>query len=435
MKSVRSFVGGFLIATAACCLIAIAGHYALSQERLATVVASAYAMALFDYIPQGRISDPFSDCAMLIMESLRAPDLFGDLATTRLTLNDKSHPCDVAASLLGVPGHPRLDLPSPTLYVNYPFGPRHLLSLALSGLEIFQVRAIYLMASCLAAAALLVGAMRHSGAKAAALLPLVFVLCFAFTFHILGSSLAQAPSMFVGLAMLTVLLLCKERFASWPARVAFFAALGVVTTFFDMLNGSLAALLALGIVLNQLFYGETRGSKPVWQAIGIAAIFVAAYVLFTALRLAVLKYGFGADIGYYFAGLTSRLGSEVDNTSVTRAQVFRRLWDTRSLISPFGRDFAGTLLVLGAIGWIVTLAASARLWRDDAWRANVIALAFGSLGLLAWIWLFPNHSYVHPQFIARLLALAAGFGLVAVLLTAREGKRLRTRGGGDPTPA
>jgi len=435
MKPVRAFLYGFLIATAACCLIAAAGHYALSQERLATVVASAYAMAQFEYIPQGRISDPFSDCALLIMEKLRAPGLIGDLVTTRLTLDYKSHPCDVAASLLGVPGHPAMSMPPAELYVNYPFGPRHLLSLALSGLEVFQVRAIYLITSCLAAAALLVGAMRHSAAKTAALVPLVAVLCFAFSLHILGGSLAQAPPMFVGPAMLAALLIGKDRFRPWPARIAFFAALGVMTTFFDMLNGSLAALLALAIVLNQLFYGETRGLKPVWQAVAIAAIFTAAYVLFTALRLAVLKYGFGAEIAHYFTGLASRTGTGVDDINVSRAQVLRRLWDYRSLISPFGRDFAGALLVAGAVGWIVTLAAAPRLWGDAEWRANVIALAFGAPGLLAWIALFPNHSYAHPQFIARLLALAAGFGLVAVWLTAARMKRLFPGAGGDPKPA
>ena len=88
-----------------------------------------------------------------------------------------------------------------------------------------------------------------------------------------------------------------------------------------------------------------------WQAIGIAAIFVTAYALFTVLRLAALKYGFGADIAHYFAGLASRTGSEVDDINVSRAQVLRRLWDYRSLISPFGRDFAGALLVAGAARW------------------------------------------------------------------------------------
>ena len=88
-------------------------------------------------------------------------------------------------------------------------------------------------------------------------MPLVGVLCFAFSLHILGGSLTQAPPMFVGPAMLAALLIGRERFRPWSARVAFFAALGVMTTFFDMLNGSLAALLAL--VLDQLFYGRHAG--------------------------------------------------------------------------------------------------------------------------------------------------------------------------------
>jgi hypothetical protein len=423
MKLALSFACGFLIATAACCVIAIAGHIALSEERLAAVVASGFAMAQFEYMPQARISDPFSDCALLIMEKLRAPGALADLLTTRLTLGPKSHPCDVAGLLLGVPGHPAMDVPPAVSYLNYPFGPRHLAALALSGLEVFQVRAIYLIASCLAAAALLVGAMRHSGEKALAILPLVFVLCFAFSFHTLGPSLTHAPPMFTGLAMLAVLLLCKEYFRPWPARVALFAALGVTTTFLEMLNGSPGAMLALAIVLNQLFYGDTRGARPVWHAIGVAAIFIAAYVLFTALRLAALKYGFGEDIARYFTGLLSRLGSTVDDMTLSQMDVLRRLWDHRSLISPLGRDFSGALIGIGAAGWIVTLGAAAWLWRNAEWRGNVIALGCGTLGLVAWIWLFPNHSYVHPQFIVRLLGLAAGFGVVAALLTARARTR------------
>ena len=71
-------------------------------------------------------------------------------------------------------------------------------------------------------------------------------------------------------------------------------------------------------------------------------------------------------------------------------------------------------------GWALTAAAAKILWRCAEWRANVIALAFGSLGMFAWFFLFPNHTYVHPQLVSRLLGLSAGFGLVALLLSAQK---------------
>ena len=70
MKSVQAFFFGFFIAIAACCLIGLAGYYTLSDERLAAVVATGFAMAQFEYMPQARISMPFTDCALLIMQAL-----------------------------------------------------------------------------------------------------------------------------------------------------------------------------------------------------------------------------------------------------------------------------------------------------------------------------------------------------------------------------
>ena len=59
MKPVRSFVCGFAIATAACCLIANANRYALSPQRLGAVVVSAGAMAQFEYIAPGERFRPW----------------------------------------------------------------------------------------------------------------------------------------------------------------------------------------------------------------------------------------------------------------------------------------------------------------------------------------------------------------------------------------
>ena len=136
--------------------------------------------------------------------------------------------------------------------------------------------------------------------------------------------------------------------------------------------------------------------------------------------MSVLKYGYGEDISRYFTGLSMRLNNDVSEMRVTYADVLRRLWEFRSMISPFGRDFAGALLIAGALGWTLTAAAARTLWRCAEWRANVIALAFGSLGMFAWFFVFPNHTYVHPQLVSRLLGLSAGFGLVAVLLSAQK---------------
>src|SRR4051812_26514022 len=105
MKSVPAFFLGFFIAITACCLVGLAGYYALSDERLTAVVAAGFAMAQFEYIAQARISEPFGDCALLITQALHVHDPVGDLLTTRLTFGGY-HPCDVAASLLSVPGHP-----------------------------------------------------------------------------------------------------------------------------------------------------------------------------------------------------------------------------------------------------------------------------------------------------------------------------------------
>src|SRR6476469_198487 len=105
MKSVLAFCFGFLIAIAACCFIGLAGYYTLSDQRLSAVVATGFAMAQFEYMPQARISEPFTDCLLLITQALHVHDPLGDLLKTQLTF-EGFHPCDVAASLLKVPGHP-----------------------------------------------------------------------------------------------------------------------------------------------------------------------------------------------------------------------------------------------------------------------------------------------------------------------------------------
>jgi hypothetical protein len=260
--------------------------------------------------------------------------------------------------------------------------------------------------------------------------------------HRFGQNLAHAPGFFVGFTALAGFLLARSTLCRIEARIVYFAFLGALMAFFDLIHGSIPVILSLSIVLNQLFYvspdAKMRESRPakhyvlstIGQAIGIFLCFFLAYALLTVLRLGALAFiGEGSWLRYEYS-LVKRLGDQVPGHTVVIRDVMEKLWQARYQLSPGGTDAAMVGLLLSVAAWIFVAGLLATPWKQGdpdrhAVLIDVALIVLVSVGVCAWYWVFLQHTYVHSLFVVRIAALPAAYGLVAAVLLvhARAGTR------------
>src|SRR4051812_29823249 len=114
-----------------------------------------------------------------------------------------------------------------------------------TGLRFFDIaslRSLYSWLWVLAVIALFVALCMRLGADAWALAPIPLVLLFGFSHHLFGNNLAHAPGFFVGALALVPLALWPTRTASVSRRLSYFAALGALTCYYDILQGQIPVM-------------------------------------------------------------------------------------------------------------------------------------------------------------------------------------------------
>ena len=420
-----SIIGG--IALTICVLAAfglIAGS-TLSRDRLVHVVKKAYAdgeLALTERPNE----DLFTECALLTMLYLRVDGL-RDLVDTRFVFSESIDPCETLRVVVNEA--PRdSSIKGPYSYLNYPWGSRHLEALVLSGFEYPAARALYRTLSYASVVFLLLGAWRNCRRTAFLILPLGSFLLFGFALISFGGNPGHAPGYFVGFFALGIFLAAREWFRNASRRFVFFGVLGTLIAYFDLMTGSLQAILSLAVIWNHFFYlKDDRGSRGYWtraaqQAFGIVGCFALAYVTLTALRMAVVglyQTGGYYDITHLVAYIKS--GEGVPGAATLR-DVIKALWLARFQLT--GDALTSTWLICASVAaWIFGGVAIAALClkrrmvgRELGIDLFVILLAGG--GIIFWLLVFKGHTLTHASFMVRLVALPAAYGFMVALLAA-----------------
>jgi hypothetical protein len=241
------------------------------------------------------------------------------------------------------------------------------------------------------------------------LLPAMAALLLAFGLHRFGNNVAHAPAYFVGFGFLAVMVILPR---TWMAplgnRLALLAALGTLTAFFDLLTGSIPALLSLAVVLNHFVWGRGESWRStIIHAVTVAAAFSFGCIALVALRMSYLSLNDGLGWQVFFSGT----GGQISGYTVF--DVIVALWDYRYELTPGGAIPGGIFLELGAAAWICTVGLLMR-WRAAA--LDVFVLACSALGVLVWCAIFRRHTAYHAWFTVRLLTLPAAYGLSSLLV-------------------
>jgi hypothetical protein len=432
LASLRASALGIAAACAVATVFAILSGFALSEQRLAEVVRTAFTKDEFAYATRPH-EDFFGECALLAMQHLRRKDIAPGAFDTKFLMRPGEHPCDSLRTMVLGSAEEKASLPAPVSYFNYPFGSRHLEAFALSVFDYASAARLYLILSYASLLLLLLIMILRAPATAVVLAPIPVALIGAFAVHRFGGNLAHAPGYFFGFVALAVFV-GQRRFHSVPARFAFAGALGVLAAYFDLLVGVIVTLLALTILLNHFYYVATGRDAPGYavkaasQACALFGIFLIAYVTVTLGRLGILHL-MGVDVSAFTRGLAFRTGSDI-GIPVTLAMTLDMLFAVRSQLTPGGAGATNWVFLGGLAGWIVVgLIGVAALLSQRSLRiptlVDVSALAVASLGIFAWYWLFVAHTYVHAQFMVRLLALPLACGLAAALIAVRDARRDR----------
>jgi hypothetical protein len=308
-------------------------------------------------------------------------------------------------------------------YVSYWFGSRHLEAIVLRAFDFGQAKTLYRLLSYGAVLVLALGAWLSDRRSATVLVPVFASLLFAFSMHLNGHILAHAPGFFVAFLLLALLIVRRRLFGSFERRLAFFAFLGVIASYFDILDGVLLLVLSLAVVVNHFFYSRIED----WQValghgVALFGCFTFCYVAVTVVHLCLVSLLHSHVWQTYFDGLAIRLASVADSgQKVGPRDVALALWSKRANLVPGGTRPSTWFLAGGLAGWILTAAGLPLAWRrgrDTRMLADLAILALATAGIVTWCLLFPNHTFVHRGFTVRYLTLPAAYGAVAAVLVA-----------------
>jgi hypothetical protein len=421
-------IGGIVLTICALAAFNLVAKSTLSHDRLVRVVKKAYTDGELALAARPN-EDFFTECALLTMLYLRQ-DGFRDVVDTQFAFSESIDPCEVLRVVVNQ--EPRDNsIKGPYSYLNYPWGSRHLEALVLSALEYSAAKTLYRILSYGAIVFLFLGAWRNSWRTALLMAPVGGFLFFGFELTTFGANPGHAPGYFIGFFALGIFLAAREWFKKASRRFVFFGALGTLIADFDLMTGSLQAILSLAVVFNHFFYlSDDRDSRGYWaratkQAFGIVGCFALAYVTLTAVRMGVASlYHTGGyyDVAHLFS--YTKPGYGVPRTGVTLRDLVIELWLARFRLT--GDALSATwLLYTAAAAWIFGFIGIAGAFlkrrmmsRGLATDFFIILLAGG--GIIAWYLIFQGHTLTHVSFMVRLIALPAAYGFLVAILTAQS---------------
>jgi hypothetical protein len=200
--------------------------------------------------------------------------------------------------------------------------------------------------------------------------------------------------------------------------VPYAAGFGAIVVFFEMLTGQLPTAIAwLAALTLAVGRDEERPGGVAAPTIALAA--VTAFVLAAAvtviakqiMAVVLAEPRAGADFLAHLGLYMGMPESEPNRPGILRpfAQLVRR-----SHMLTFGNTSAGYGLVAAtALAW---LAAAMRGWRDrhSEHGRDMLILISAAFVPVAWVFLLPNHTYLHATFMVRMLVVPISLAPLAL---------------------
>ena len=224
---------------------------------------------------------------------------------------------------------------------------------------------------------------------------------------------------YIPVTMLMLLACCAVLL--WDAQIsrlvgmpAFFALLGLLTNYFDLLTFPLVSLGFPLVLLLALRLQRGDGFAAMFMTTAACGIcWALGYGGMWALKWLLNAAAFGPGMLYgIFSQITQRVSSNSDEGSFSRVSVILRNLDV--LLSK-----ASYLLLIGATG-LVTLCASARRAVRGGLRFHTGSLMLLVVAAVPFVWYFvmANHSFDHTYFTYRNLTVSilAGFAFLTCCL-------------------
>jgi hypothetical protein len=201
---------------------------------------------------------------------------------------------------------------------------------------------------------------------------------------------------------------------------------GVLTAFFELLNGSTpigAALIILAIGMRASSIEDCR--KAIARIAGGLVLFLGSLIVILIFKQLLAAIVFPQDdvIGSFTSQLLLRMTGPVHNHEFSTLDMYNGLFQQISLLA-FGSSNLGRALLIGSailfmfVGSVIAVRGS---WVQ---RYYLIVILLSNIVLAVWLQLFAQHATQHPMYMVRVLVVTMASGwMVASVLLQRAGTR------------
>ena len=314
------------------------------------------------------------------------------------------------------------------IYVRHWHGYNPVTALLLRGLELGQARTVLAYAVYLSLGLLLVAAVVRRQLLGLTGCMLVTMLAF-WALPYFAPSLSHAPGEATLLLGLAAVLLFGERLLRPTLLLPFAALFGALLVYFEFFIGLLPT--AAGFLFPLVYFTAVTGTvesdrrRRAWL-LGIAtwtafAVGGAMTVVINQLLGAVFADPealgvFSTFLLHYLGGATTTTGptSPVPAPSFTFIELFVTILMRGPTLTYGSVIGAAGLWLAGGIGWLVAFWLTWRRQSAEGW-SDFLAFTSGPLAVLAWIVLFSTHTYIHADFIVRIMIVPLALGWAGAL--------------------
>lgn len=370
----------------------------------------------------------YADCSILQM---LVNDAQGALARATGPLlyyadEQRADMCPLLRDIVTTGGDP--DAYVVDIYVRHWHGYNPVTAVLLRGMDLGEVRrslalGVYLSLGLFAVAALL----RRQLLGLAGSMLVVMAAFWALPYF--APSLSHAPGEATLLLGLAAVLLFGERLLRPALLLPFAAVLGALLVYFEYFIGLLPT--AAGFLFPLVYFTVVTGGADsdrrgrawllaiaTWTAfaLGGAMTVVINQVLGAVFADPEALGIFSTFLLHYLGGVTATTGpaSPVPAPEFSFLGLIRRLVFAGPTLAYGSHLGAAALWLAGGIGWLVACWLTWRRQSAEAW-SDFLAFGAGPLAILAWIVLFSTHTYIHADFIVRIMIVPLALGWAATL--------------------
>jgi hypothetical protein len=242
-------------------------------------------------------------------------------------------------------------------------------------------------------------------------------------------SLSHAPGEAWLLLGLACVLLFGERLLKPELLLPFAAVYGAGLVYFEYFIGLLPTAAGFLFPLVYLTVVASAGDPDRYRRAWLLAIATWTAFVIGGAATVVINQVLGAlfadpqALGTFSTFLLHYLGSGTDATGAaapvpapefTFIELFVTLLLRGATLTYGSKTGAAALWLVGGIGWLVALWLAWRRRTIEAW-SDFLAFTSGPLAVLAWVVLFSTHTFIHADFIVRIMIVPLALGWGAAL--------------------